>query len=208
MAVPESNRFSIGEALGYGWQKLKENVGPLVSAALAILAINIIFALIGRGEGALVGLLGLIGWFVSVLISMGLIRIALKIVDGKPVEVADLFQRVDLALPYIVASFLVGIMVAIGFVFLIIPGIYLAITFGFYGYNIVDKEHGIMESIEQSAAITRTQKWDLFGFGVALFFFNLLGALLLGIGLLITVPVSMLAAAYVYRKLGGEPVAP
>ena len=46
----------------------------------------------GAGErprrGALAGLMSLIGWFVSVLISMGLIRIALKIVDGKPIEIA------------------------------------------------------------------------------------------------------------------------
>lgn len=206
MAVPESHRFSIGEALGYGWKKLQENIGPLVTAALAILAVNVIFWLLGRG--ALAGLMSLIGWFVSVLISLGLIRIALKIVDGEPVETADLFSRVDLALPYILASVIVGVMVAIGFVFLIVPGIYLAITFGFFGYNIVDKNHGIMESIEQSAAITRAQKWDLFGFGVALFFFNLAGALALGIGLLITVPVSMLALAYVYRKISGEPVSP
>jgi len=206
MTVPEINRFSIGEALSYGWKKLQENVGPLVTAALAILAVNVIFWLLGRG--ALAGLMSLIGWFVSVLISMGLIRIALKIVDGQPVETADLFQRVDLALPYIIASFLVGVMVAIGFVFLIIPGVYLAITFGFYPYNIVDKEHGIMESIEQSAAITKAQKWDLFAFAVVLIFFNLAGALALGVGLLITMPVSLLAMAYVYRKLNGEPVSP
>ncbi|MDR9451975.1 MAG: hypothetical protein RI637_12250, partial [Acidimicrobiia bacterium] len=83
MTVPEINRFSIGEALSYGWKKLQENIGPLVSAALAILAVNVLFWLLGRG--ALAGLMSLIGWFVSVLISMGLIRIALKIVDGQPV---------------------------------------------------------------------------------------------------------------------------
>lgn len=206
MAVPESNRFSTGEALSYGWKKLQENVGPLLTAALAILAVNVIFWLLG--SGFLGGLFKLIGWFVSILISMGVIRIALKIVDGKPVETADLFQRADQALPYFIASVIVGIMVGIGFIFLIIPGIYLAITFGFFGYNIVDKEHGIVESIEQSAAITRAQKGDLFVFGVALFLFNLAGAIALGIGLLITVPVSMLALAYVYRKLSGEPVTP
>lgn len=206
MAVPESNRFSIGEALGYGWKKLQENIGPLVTAALAILAVNVIFWLLGGGF--LGGLFKLIGWFVSILISMGLIRIALKIVDGKPVETADLFQRADLALPYFIASVIVGVMVGIGFVFLIIPGIYLAITFGFFGYNIVDKEHGIVESIEQSAAITKAQKGDLFVFGVVLVLFNLAGAIALGIGLLITVPVSMLAMAYVYRKLNGDPVTP
>jgi uncharacterized membrane protein len=206
MAVPESNRFSTGEALSYGWKKLQENVGPLLTAALAILAVNVIFWLLG--SGFLGGLFKLIGWFVSILISMGVIRIALKIVDGKPVETADLFQRADQALPYFIASVIVGIMVGIGFIFLIIPGIYLAITFGFFGYNIVDKEHGIVESIEQSAAITRAQKGDLFVFGVALLLFNLAGAIALGIGLLITVPVSMLALAYVYRKLSGEPVTP
>ncbi|MGZ5384229.1 MAG: hypothetical protein ACXW1Y_09285 [Acidimicrobiia bacterium] len=206
MAVPESNRFSTGEALSYGWKKLQENVGPLLTAALAILAVNVIFWLLG--SGFLGGLFKLIGWFVSILISMGVIRIALKIVDGRPVETADLFQRADQALPYFIASVIVGIMVGIGFIFLIIPGIYLAITFGFFGYNIVDKEHGIVESIEQSAAITRAQKGDLFVFGVALFLFNLAGAIALGIGLLITVPVSMLALAYVYRKLSGEPVTP
>lgn len=206
MAVPESNRFSIGEALSYGWKKLQENIGPLVTAALAILAVNLIFYFLGRGF--LGGLMSLIGWFVSILISMGLIRIALKIVDGQPVETADLFQRADLALPYFIASVIVGVMVGIGFIFLIVPGIYLAITFGFFGYNIVDKEHGIVESIEQSAAITKAQRGDLFVFGIALFFFNLAGAIALGIGLLITVPVSMLAMAYVYRKLSGEPVTP
>jgi len=206
MTVPEINRFSIGEALSYGWKKLQENVGPLVTAALAIVAVNFIFWLLGRGF--LAGLMSLIGWFVSLLISMGLIRIALKIVDGEPVETADLFQRADLALPYFIASVIVGVMVGIGLVFLIVPGIYLAVTFGFFGYNIVDKEHGIIESIEQSAAITKAQKWDLFAFGVALFFFNLAGAIALGVGLLITVPVSMLALAYVYRKLNGEPVTP
>jgi uncharacterized membrane protein len=206
MAVPESNRFSTAEALSYGWKKLQENVGPLLTAALAILAVNVIFWLLG--SGFLGGLFKLIGWFVSILISMGVIRIALKIVDGKPVETADLFQRADQALPYFIASVIVGIMVGIGFIFLIIPGIYLAITFGFFGYNIVDKEHGIVESIEQSAAITRAQKGDLFVFGVALLLFNLAGAIALGIGLLITVPVSMLALAYVYRKLSGEPVTP
>ena len=117
-------------------------------------------------------------------------------------------SRRTAAVPYFIASVIVGVMVGIGFIFLIVPGIYLAITFGFFGYNIVDKEHGIVESIEQSAAITKAQKWDLFGFGVALFFFNLAGAIALGVGLLITVPVSMLALAYVYRKLNGEPVTP
>ena len=206
MAVPESQRFTIGEALSYGWMKLQENIGPLVSAAVAILAVNLLFWLLGRGF--LAGLMSLIGWFVSILISMGLIRIALKIVDGQPVETADLFQRADQALPYFVASVIVGVIVGVGFIFLIVPGIYLAVTFGFFGYNIVDKEHGIVESIEQSAAITKAQKWDLFAFGVALFFFNLLGAIALGVGLLITVPVSLLAMAYVYRKISGEPVTP
>ena len=206
MTVPETNRFSIGEALSWGWKKFQENLGPILIAMVAIAVVNVIFSY--AAKGFLGTLFNLLGWFVSVLISMGVIRIALKIADGETISTGDLFQRADQALVYIIASFIVGVMVVIGLVFLIVPGIYLAITFGFYAYNIVDKEHGIMQSIEQSAAITKAQKWDLFGLGVVLFFFNLAGAIALGIGLLITVPVSWLAMAYVYRKLNGEPVTP
>lgn len=205
--MPGADTFSIGEALSFGWKKLQENIGPLVAAALVILVVNALFALLVRGGGFAATIFGLISWFVSILISMGLIRIALKIVDGGQAEVADLFQQSGLALPYIIAGFIFSIVVSIGLAFLILPGIYLAITLGFFGYNIVDKEMPAIESLQKSAEITRDQKWELFSFGLVLFFFNLLGLLLLGVGVLITAPVSFLATAYVYRKLAGEPVA-
>ena len=48
-------------------------------------------------------------------------------------------------------------------------------------------------------------KWDLFVFGLLLIGLNIVGALALLIGLLITIPTTMIAVASVYRKLLDQP---
>jgi uncharacterized membrane protein len=92
-------------------------------------------------------------------------------------------------------------MVAIGFVFLIVPGIYLAVKYQFYDYLIVDKGMGPIEAIKRSGVLTEGVKWNLVLFWLALVGINILGMIALGVGLIATVPVSWLANAYVYRRL-------
>ena len=59
--------------------------------------------------------------------------------------------------------------------------------------------------MNESSRITRGHKWPLFGFVLMLVLINLLGALALIVGLLVSVPVSTLAFAHAYRVLGGKP---
>ncbi len=58
-----------------------------------------------------------------------------------------------------------------------------------------------MEAFRESARMTDGQKGQLFLFGLVIALFNLAGALCLLVGLLFTIPASMMAMAYVYRKL-------
>ena len=53
-------------------------------------------------------------------------------------------------LRYLGASILYGLMVAVGIIFLVIPGIYLAIKYQFYGILIVDKNLDIMASLKKA----------------------------------------------------------
>jgi len=74
-------------------------------------------------------------------------------------------------------------------------------------YEVIDGA-GIMESFERSTKLTDGYKWQLLGFFVVLALINAVGALLFLVGLLVTIPISMIAAAYVYIKLkerAGEP---
>lgn len=61
-----------------------------------------------------------------------------------------------------------------------------------------------MEAIKKSGEITMGSKGKLFWFGLLLGLINIAGAICLLIGLFITIPVTMVAMVYVYRKLMGE----
>lgn len=137
----------------------------------------------------------------SMIIGMGLIKICLRFCDGEKGEFSDLFSCYPLFFKYLVGSILYGLIVVVGLILLIIPGIIWAIKFQFFDYLIVDKGLGPIDALEKSSEITRGVKWDLFIFAILLGIINLLGLLCLLVGLFVTIPVTMVAIAFVYRKL-------
>ncbi len=66
----------------------------------------------------------------------------------------------------------------------------------------------VRESLRESAVMTRGVKWRLLLFIVTLIFLNLLGVAIFLIGLLITIPVSLIASVDVYLKLKAHSPAP
>jgi len=79
-----------------------------------------------------------------------------------------------------------------------------AIKYMFFGYFIVERGLGPVKALQQSNALTKGAKWDLFIFGLLLCGINLLGALVFLIGLFVTIPTTMVAIAYVYRRLQSQ----
>ncbi|MDH5627817.1 MAG: hypothetical protein OEY69_05940, partial [Candidatus Krumholzibacteria bacterium] len=71
----------------------------------------------------------------------------------------------------------------------------------FVGFVVVDEAVGPVEAIQRSWDITRGRTMDLFLLFLLLVGLNLLGIVALGVGLLVTVPVSGLSLAFVYREL-------
>ena len=61
-----------------------------------------------------------------------------------------------------------------------------------------------MDSIKRSGDLTKTVRWKLLGFGILLMLINYLGLIVLIVGLFATIPTTMLAHAWVYRKLLGQ----
>ena len=55
--------------------------------------------------------------------------------------------------------------------------------------------------------ITGGSKWRLFGFVLLLFAINVLGFFCLIVGLLVTLPVTLAALGYVYRRLSAQTAA-
>ena len=201
----------VGDAIGYGWSAFKKSPGPLVVVSLVVLVVGGMTSGIGNAvsrESAVFGVIVQIaGYVVSMILSLGLIRVALKVTRGEEAEVADLFKTDQLG-PYIGASILFGIMVAVGFILCIVPGIILAVIYGFYGYVILERGAGVGEGFSRAAEITKGQRGTIFLLGLAFAGINILGALACGLGLLVSYPVTIVAGGYAYRVLSNEPVVP
>lgn len=195
--------FFIKDALGFGWAMVKEKFWflvllLLVSGFFSMLPDIINMFTHNKGVSFVVQAASFVVGFV---IDAGLIAIMLKLHDGREAKAVDVFSQYPIVFQYFVATVLYSLMVILGFLLLIVPGVYLALRYQFYAYFVVDKRTDILDSFSRSAAITEGHKWHLLHFWAALLGVNLLGLLALGIGLFATVPLSMLATAFVYRKL-------
>jgi len=205
--VTASRRFSIGAAIGDGWRAFTANIVPMVLYGLVVLVVSFILDLIlGEATGTIrATLTGVVVFVVNQLVTIGWLRIALDIVDGRAVTAERVRESFDILLPFAIAAILFSIMLAVGTALLVVPGIIVAVVFGFYGWILVDgPATQPIEALRRSAEITRGERLHLFAFGVVLLLLNLLGLLVFIVGVLVTSAVTMLAVAHVYRQLDGS----
>lgn len=141
----------------------------------------------------------IISQLLSIFLSLGAARIGLNLVSGKEVSVAMLFGEGRKLLPALGASILFGLMVGLGLVLLIVPGVYLAMRFGQYLTAIVDRDLGVMESLKYSSAITTNNRINYFGLAVLCLLIVIAGALACGVGLVFALPVAWLSSIVAYR---------
>jgi len=146
-------------------------------------------------------ILTILSWLASSVIAIGLINTFLNLIDTNTRQFPYLYNKIHLFLQYIIASSIFGIIITLGFILLIVPGIIWAIQFQFYSYLIVDKNLNFKQALKQSKALTKGYKKKLFLLGASLLFLNLLGLLAFGYGTLLTIPLSTLILAHTYRVL-------
>ena len=95
--------------------------------------------------------------------------------------------------------------VIIPIILIIIPAVYISVRLQFYNYFLLDEETGIIESIKRSAEISKGYVGELFLLGAVLSIIILVSIIPLGLGLLISIPLSTMATSYVYLKLKTTP---
>ena len=144
---------------------------------------------------------GLISFFVNRYLKLGFTKVSFDLYDKNYGTLQTLFSCYRLIVKDVVATLLYFFICFIGYVLFIVPGVYCAITYGFYHQFIVDKQVGVLESFTKSAEITRGAKWELLALSVLLFFIRLISLKLFGLTLLFVWPFSSLISVFIYRKL-------
>lgn len=194
--------FSIKETIKYGWRKSKEHLELVLFSTLLILAVGSLVGGFGdHKEGLNFSMLGFVGTIFLIIIRIGYTKIFLRIYDGESPKFSEIFQEYRTFWRYLGVSILVPLTVLGGLILIIIPGIIWAVRFSFSFFVVIDSKTGPVVAMKESYAITKGKFWKLLGFWIVIGLFNLLGLICLGIGLLVTIPVSTFASIYVYREL-------
>jgi uncharacterized membrane protein len=161
--------------------------------------------MIGKMTAALGGAFALPLQIINIVwqcvLGMGLLKICLKLLDQKPVNLPDLWSTMPLALDYILVKLLIGLIVTIGLILLVIPGLIWSMQYYLASYLVVDRKLRPMAALRTSSQITSGAKWDLGIFASLVLLINFVGLMFAGIGLMVTVPVTMIASLHVYRQL-------
>lgn len=201
--------FSIEEAVLFGWHSFKARPWFFI----AITALTIFVSSIGNNTDeyelqtapfhvtAVFGLVALLAALANLILSIGSQKIFLKTEAGEKPEFKELFAHANLFFKVLFGIILYILIVLGGLILFIVPGIIFAIRYGFQYILIIDRGMGPIEALKESAKLTRGIRWHLLLFAVALGLVNVLGVLALGVGLLVSVPVTNLAIVHVYKKL-------
>lgn len=200
--------FSIQEVLHFGWQAYLKNALFLLITTLVVLVIPSLFVILSpepffntQAIPLRALFLPLVTFIVNIFLCIAIINISLKVAKEQKPTAADFFTALPRFFSYLGAYIIFGLIILAGLILLIFPALIFAMHYFLYGYLVVDKGEGPFQSLKDSSRLIYGYKWKLFRFTLVALLLNILGAACLGIGLLITLPVTWVASARIYVQL-------
>ncbi|MGO8760432.1 MAG: hypothetical protein ACLQUS_00385 [Desulfobaccales bacterium] len=140
---------------------------------------------------------------VSAPLLMGNFIVSAKLLQGQTPRFRDFFAGLQFFVPLLLLSLIAGLFISIGTVLLIIPGVYLGVAYLFATCLVVDRRLDFWPAMELSRQTITPWWFHYFALTQLLALLNLAGALVLGLGLLVTIPVSFCAMTVAYNDLFG-----
>jgi uncharacterized membrane protein len=99
------------------------------------------------------------------------------------------------------AGFVTSLLTWLGFLCLVLPGIYLLIAWMFTLPLVVDKQLDFWSAMELSRKVVTKHWFKFLGFGLVLWLLFFAGALALGFGLFVMTPLVLAALMYAYEDI-------
>jgi len=216
--------FDLGPALSYGWERFKSNAGVFIGGFLAWtvgagIVVMILASIILGGTGAAarsgVGSSGLLaagfgfGFFVVLALSMvitflagaGMTNAALVVTRTGRATFADFFKIPNVA-QVALTALLVGL--ASGLVSFTGIGPIVVAFFAFFALHFaLDKGLGAIDAIKASIDVAMKNVGPLAIFVIVVSIVGSLGGIVF-VGVIVTVPIALLAGAFAYRRVVGE----
>jgi uncharacterized membrane protein len=134
-------------------------------------------------------------------IAVGIWRAILGMIDGRTPGVGMMFEGFDRFGDGFLAYLVRAILVFLGYLCLIVPGVILSLMWAFTFPVLAETQVGFWEAMHRSAVLTEGYRWRLFLLALACFLVILLGLIAACVGIFLALPVSVTAFGLAYRFL-------
>jgi hypothetical protein len=202
--------FGVKSVIKQSWEVLKTQPKYLALLLLSIALVKFLGGSIGRFFGqqewyAIQSVWGILTSVIDIYIGIITMVVSLKLIRGVKMNVNETwFTDKQAILQYVLVIIVYGFLVMVGYMLLIIPGIIIQVVYSLAVYLAIDRGMKMKAAMAESRRLTAGNRWKIFEIGIVLALLNVAGALFFGIGLIITIPLSMIAAGVIYTQLVTE----
>ncbi len=192
--LSQDYRISVGDCIGRAWELIKRDFWFLVGASF-------VAGLIGAG-----GFIPYLGAVASLIIGGpmmgGLSALYLKKIRGQSASFGDIFLGFGSAFGSLIGAYLICILlITVGFIFCILPGIYLAVSWVFTIPLVIDKRMGFWDAMELSRKVVTKHWWKVFGLVIVLGLLGIAGLLVCIVGVFVACAIGQIAILYAYEDI-------
>lgn len=146
--------------------------------------------------------------FIGSAVGLGIFNITLGLNKGEDKSFDSLYVSIPLIINYIFGDIIRILIIIVGLILFIVPGIIAAIALQFFPYFILEEELGPIEALKKSYELTKGAKPAVFVFNLVAALVAIIGLLACVVGLFVALPVTYLATAAVYLQLKPQMVEP
>lgn len=212
--------LDISDCVTKSWEIIKPNLWPVVGISflnfLVQSVINQMFGFISRPAmdnmiqshqataGGIIMVAGttILGMPFSSVLLGGLFRYYLKLIRGQPAGIGDAFSGFTNGFTQLALLGLVqGLLVLVGLLLCVLPGIYLSVAWCFCSLLVADKGMDFWPAMEFSRKIVTKHWFIVLGFLLVIGLLGASGIIACCVGYLVTMPVALMAIAYAYETI-------
>lgn len=217
-AIKGDYEFSIGSVISEAWAKTSGAKWPVflsfVLYMLVMIGIMVVLSLVTvglvsaspdpSGGAMIVQLIMQVGINLVVLpLAMGLLMLGIKRSVDAPLNAMSIFGYYSKTLSLFATMILMYIMIIIGLVLLVLPGIYLMIAYYMAMPLVVEKGMSPWQAMETSRKAITSRWFSFLGLLIVLSIIMVISMIPLGIGLIWTMPLMIIAFGVLYRNMFG-----
>lgn len=212
--------FSIGALIKEAWQKVSGIKGMVLVGFIIYIVVTqalsfVLGMILGLGFAATGGdissspalllqvIVGIVAGAVGFPFMAGINMLGIRRAAGQPVSFNEMFSHFGLFAQLLVTGLLVLLLTYLGMFLLILPGIYLSIAYMLAIPLAVERKLSPWQAMEASRKAISQHWFKVFGLFVVLALILMVSMIPLGIGLIWSLPLTIVSLGVLYRTIFG-----